>query len=407
MTESLFSRAPLTRVFTGQRQALSTEIGSLSEDHVLNTSMEELCDYFVKKYLVDPIEIDESGIQVDYGDIQVDVSHRFEYAVSDRGMATYVTGTRMTFHLPFSGDAGLFNFRPSTFSTYSPRGTVRTNELVFVYDRTTQDAPNIKDDFERDLNAVKEYLSWIAQDAEQFNSTIQQEATLQLGARREKLLRDRGIVEELGFPLKRSVGVPMTYAVPEVKRRIVPHLPPVSTQPNKPEPTLPSDEYEHILSVISNMVLVMERSPKAFKHMGEEDLRQHFLVQLNGHYEGQATGETFNYEGKTDILVRNEGRNIFIAECKFWSGSTGLTGGLDQLLGYTSWRDTKTALLIFNRDRAMSTVLIRIPEVIRAHPNYKADQSYDSETGFQYVFRHRDDADRELTLTVLVFDIPS
>ena len=112
-----------------------------------------------------------------------------------------------------------------------------------------------------------------------------------------------------------------------------------------PEPTLDLAEYEHILSVVSNMVVVMERSPRAFKDMGEEDLRQHFLVQLNGQYEGQATGETFNYEGKTDILIRTDG-NIFIAECKFWSGSAALNDALDQLLSYTSWRDTKTALVV-------------------------------------------------------------
>lgn len=92
--------------------------------------------------------------------------------------------------------------------------------------------------------------------------------------------------------------------------------------PYRPEPTLTMDEYEHILSVISNMV--MERRASAFRTMGEEDLRQHFLVQLNGQYEGQATGETFNYEGKTDILIRADGKNIFIAECKFWTGPAGL-----------------------------------------------------------------------------------
>lgn len=73
------------------------------------------------------------------------------------------------------------------------------------------------------------------------------------------------------------------------------------------------------------MVLVMERSPHAFAKMGEEDLRTHFLVQLNGLYEGQATGETFNFEGKTDILIRVEGKNIFIAECKFWTGPKRIT----------------------------------------------------------------------------------
>ena len=60
----------------------------------------------------------------------------------------------------------------------------------------------------------------------------------------------------------------------------------------------------------------MERSPSAFVTLGEEALRLHFLLALNGHYEGAATGETFNYEGKSDILIRVKGRNIFAAECK-------------------------------------------------------------------------------------------
>lgn len=85
------------------------------------------------------------------------------------------------------------------------------------------------------------------------------------------------------------------------------------------------------------MVAVMERSPKAFSGMSEEDLRQHFLVQLNGHYEGQATGETFNFDGKTDILVRVDRKNIFIAECKFWRGPESFSQALDQLLGYATW----------------------------------------------------------------------
>lgn len=68
--------------------------------------------------------------------------------------------------------------------------------------------------------------------------------------------------------------------------------------------------------------------------MKEEDIRQQFLVQLNGHYEGQATGETFNYEGKTDILIRNQGKNIFIAECKFWSGAEALLDTITQILSY-------------------------------------------------------------------------
>ena len=140
--------------------------------------------------------------------------------------------------------------------------------------------------------------------------------------------------------------------------------------------------------------------------MGEEDLRQHFLVQLNGQYEGQATGETFNYEGRTDILVRVQGRNTFIAECKFWRGSADLKNAIDQLLGYTSWRDTKAALLIFNRDTVMSTVLKNVPVAVQGHPNWKSNYDCDQETGFRCAFTHRDDPGKTITLTVLVFNVP-
>ena len=407
MTNLLFCNHDLGNVLTQQDQKLSNEVASLSEERVLNTSPEDLCNYLVGKYAFEAAHIDESGINADYGDAQVDVSQRFEYVVSDRSRPLYIIGTRLTFYVPFTGDPQLFKCKPSEYNFNPPRATVRNNELVFVYERTTQDAAAIEAEFERDRKNVKDYVGWVARDVEQFNAALRGKTCQYITARREKLLQDRGLVEGLGFPLRRRESVPTTFISPEVKRRIAPQLPPASTQPYRPEPALGMDDYEHILSVLSNMVAVMERSPKAFTGMGEEDLRTHFLVHLNGHYEGQATSETFNYEGKTDILIRADGRNIFIAECKFWTGPSGLKVALDQLLGYTSWRDTKTALLVFNRDREMSTVLNRIPDAVREHASYKADRTYVSETGFRYVFGHRDDANRELILTVLVFDVPA
>ena len=150
MTDRLFSGADLRDVLTAQEQALSKEIGSLSEDRVLSTSPVGLCDYFVEKYRVEPVVIDESEIKVDYGDAQIDVSRRFEYVVFDRSGPAYVTGTRITFFVPFSGDPELFKYTPSTFSLNRPRGVVRGNELVFSYDRTTQDVPNIGNEFEQE-----------------------------------------------------------------------------------------------------------------------------------------------------------------------------------------------------------------------------------------------------------------
>ena len=273
MTDRLFSQYDLRSVLSRQERNLIDEIDSLSEGRALNTSPEDLCNYFVEKYAVTAPEIDESQIHADYGDAQIDVSQRFDYALFDRDGPYHITGTRLTFYLPFTGDPQLFKCRPSTFTLNAPRAAVGANELVFVYDRTTQDAPNIKVEFERDKENLKASLGWVAHDVEEFNSTTRGKARQLINARREKLLQDRGLVEEFGFPLRRREGVPATFVSPEVKRRIVPKLPPVSTAPYKPEPALGMDDYEHILSILSSMVMVMERSPRAFKGMGEEDLR--------------------------------------------------------------------------------------------------------------------------------------
>ena len=221
------------------------------------------------------------------------------------------------------------------------------------------------------------------------------------------MLKDRNLLGNLGFKIKAREGQARTYTAPEVRRKLTPSLPAASTTPYKPEPTLANADYEHILNVIQNMVHVMERSPSAFTSMDEESIRSHFLVQLNGHYEGQATGETFNYQGKTDILIRSEGKNIFIAECKFWSGPKKLTETIDQLLGYSSWRDTKVAVIVFNRNKDFSKVLESMQEATKAHGNFKRQRASTSETMFHYVFAHRDDPNRELLLTVMAFDVPA
>ncbi len=407
MTEVLFHAYNLRGTLENHTRNLVNEANSMGENKVLNTPQEDLIEYLVEKHRIPPVAIDESGIGTDYGDTQIDISGNPRYAVFDRSRPFHVIGTRVSFYVPFTGDPDLFRCQPSTSSLSPPQAVIKPNELIFTYDRTKERTSEIKGEFERDFEQTRVHIERVNTEVEKLNAALSETAKQQLTTRREKLLQDRNLVENLGFPLRRTQNPPSTFVAPDVKRRITPQRPRTSSEPFSPEPALDTDNYEYILSVLSNMVTVMERSPRAFKDMGEEDLRTHFLVHLNGHYEGQATGETFNYTGKTDILIRTEDRNIFIAECKFWSGPKGLTKALDQLLGYTAWRDTKAALLVFNRDRNMSTVLEGVAKTVRDHPNCKREQQRKSETEFRYIFGHRDDANRELTVTILVFDVPA
>jgi hypothetical protein len=318
-----------------------------------------------------------------------------------------MTGTEVSFFIPFEGDANLFLCQASTRTYNPPAGDVTNGELVLRFTRLDHDAAAVTAEFDREVEKIKNCLAWIAVDVKPFNESLEDDIRAAIERRREKLLGDRQLASSLGYTLRVREDAPRTYAVPTKRRK----PPIVRSQPKaerfEPEPELLMEEYEHILGVLSSMVSVIERSPAAFKTMKEEDLRQHFLVQLNGHYEGQATGETFNFEGKTDILIRADDRNIFIAECKFWRGPKTLKDAVDQLLGYSTWRDTKTAILLFNRTRKLSEVLAKIPEVMESHPQYKRTVSVEGESTFRYILGHPDDPSRELIVTTLVFEVPA
>jgi hypothetical protein len=55
------------------------------------------------------------------------------------------------------------------------------------------------------------------------------------------------------------------------------------------------------------------------------------------------TSTNTNGRGETDLLVRHQGLNAFIGECKFWDGPRKFSGAIGQFLSYTVWRDNKAA----------------------------------------------------------------
>jgi hypothetical protein len=219
-------------------------------------------------------------------------------------------------------------------------------------------------------------------------------------------------LESLSIPLKRRDKTPETYTIPIIRKKIVISRPTATEEAYRPEPTLPESEYEFMLETIFHMSLAMERSPKTFSKLQEEEIRDFFIIMLNSHYEGQATGETFNFKGKTDILIRHEDKNAFIAECKIWRGEKNLSSAIDQLLKYTCWRDTKTAILLFNENENLTRVLEAIEKTAESNEFYKRkhelkNERLRNETIFSYIFHQPNDANRELFLTIMVFNIPT
>lgn len=403
----LFNKVDWFSVDQHQRQQLAAEIDALDGDRLLNTSVEDLCAYFETKYRIEVPILKVDEVVADQQETQIDVSQDPQRYIRDRGRPFHVKGTTVEIAVPFEGDAEAFKVQPTTYTSCPPRGEVRDGSLILKVQGTDLAADRVRNEVDRTISEIEGYLTTLRTNAQGLNAQLRSIARTAIERRRAKLLSDRNLVGSLGFKIRERAGTSRTFVAPEVRRKIAPILPAAASTPYKPEPALADSDYAHILSVIQNMAHVMERSPSAFTSMDEESLRSHFLVQLNGHYEGQATGETFNYQGKTDILVRSEGKNIFIAECKFWSGPKNLGDTIDQLLGYSSWRDTKVAVILFNRNKEFSKVLQSISDTVKGHASCKRDLGAQSETSFRYVFANKDDPNREMTLTIMAFDVPA
>lgn len=403
----LFCSGELRASLESHTNALRQEIDRLEETRFLNTAPGDLTNYLIDKYRVDPVAIKPRDEWTsDQQEIQIDVRNDPFRMIMDRSRPALVPGQRIEIFIPFDGEADVLRLKPATFTSSLPRGNVRGSEIVLSFEFPQGQEGNLAHEIDSQAQQIRSYLAWSEEQITAYNRSLESIATQTIEARRERLIANRGRIASLGIPAKARANAPNTYTLPSVRRKAPPMLPPASSTPWEPEPTWAMEHYEHALKVIQHMTSVIERSPEAFKGMSEENLRQHFLVQLNGQFEGNATGETFNAGGKTDILLREKDRNAFIAECKFWGGPKKFRDTVDQLLSYQSWRDTKTAILIFNRDTTMTTVLSSIPKQVEEHPNYKRRLNYVHESGFRYVLHQSGDTNREVILTVLVFNVP-
>ena len=403
--KTLFSETSWFDVEQYVRKGLEDEVNAWDGNQLLNKPINDLCKSFIDKYRIEIPVLNRNEIKKDYEDTQIDVSRNLLDTTDDQDTPVYVNGFRIEITVPFTGNPSAFWYQPTASTLNRPRAHINHNKkhLLLVIIGTNLEEDVVLQEINSTLDKIDNYLTNLCEDAAKLNNELDSIARQCIKVRRSELKKNRKLFASLPFKLKERNDSLKTHEVPQERRTI--KLKPVQTSSQSYQ-SLDETDYEHILKVIENMTQVMEYSPDAFVKMCEEVLRWHFLVQLNGHYEGQATGETFNYEGKTDILIRSEGKNIFIAECKYWNGPQKLTDAINQLLGYTSWHDTKVAVIIFNRNKDFTRVLDSIKSTTKEHPNCKRELDQRSETSFRFIFSHRDDPNREMILTVMAFDVP-
>lgn len=335
---------------------------------------------------------------------QVERSSEFLFNNPNFRGSVKVPASRITVAVPVVGEGRFLGGRAHSFLAKAWPATKLTDSELRIWSAwPNPSAEAVARWWKATEDELRRHTEPITHDVSVWQEQLPGLLTRCVEARRQRLLRDRGLEGAMGLRVRTRDARPVP--VPVVRKRIA------TTRAqrqrgvtsNHREPELDAKAYAEILDIICGYTRSLERSPRVAQKYDEEELRDQILMHLNGHFEGEAAGELFNGAGKTDILIRHCDRNVFIGECKFWEGQKAFTDAIDQLNGYLLFRDTKAAILVFIKRKDATAIVEKAIAAIRAHPQFKRDgeAAQDPLTLSHYVMRHHDDDHREIRLAMI------
>jgi hypothetical protein len=408
----IFVRNELGKWTTEVRRKIEAAIAKANDDTVLEADTHAWAEGLAAEYQFDAPAVDiESAALRSNGRVDVDCTNApgIQYSPATEYGNVIREGYAFELRVPVSGDTHLVDTGIPGVEQLPAK--VRGTEIICEWHW-----PDVKGTsaFERDVAAFKNQLSRgieaLATEVERTNTALVAFAVEKIGARRSAILAEREFLGGLTIPLVRDDEGPQPFdAPPPIARLETPaakiRAPAEEPPEHKLQPQL-DEFYDHILEVIRAVGRGLERSPGSFSGAEEEVLRDHMLVTLNTHYRGATYAEAFNGEGKTDILIRVYDRNAFIGECKWWAGPKSAEEALTQLFGYTTWQDSRVALIFYVPTKDMMATIDKAKEVFGASDEFV--EWLDSGSGEELRWRvcWPEDPDRTATLTAVFVHLP-
>jgi hypothetical protein len=343
-------------------EELKLQIASESDDYVIAQPTEDLVKYYLKDKLV-PIEFDpnqEESIRHEKY-IKTIYAREREWGYQQQGDRK-IECEKIVVKLPLIPNnkvREIMNLRTNAISlSGGPQFTISGNFVVIEIeikgyginlnnDQISQYILKTKSDIK---GFIKGKNSEIVRENEKLKNNLSQF----IESRKQKLDSDKSRINDLvkliNIPLERKAG--------EIAKKIQ-----VERKPfiKKIKPKTADEDYKldrnkvvDIIKLINNQCLQFEKTPKTYESFDEPNLRDLILSNLNSIFEGQATGETFNNNGKTDIYLNIDKGNILVSECKIYGGPKLYHETINQILNYLTWRQNYGIMISFCKNKSFS-----------------------------------------------------
>ena len=380
MGMELFSSKEVSEYTAKIYSGMKSEIEAFSDEKIMNCDLEEWADYYSEAYKIQPIVVYKDNITKSLDEQKVKVYNHWSHMDPYEAEYFNVDGYHIDFLIPFDGDSMLWRLRPSTFimqkfevenieePTKDSCGTL-TFRLVYTASDLKNKGDNVSEFIEKQFNSAfsnyEQMITYVNSAIGSYNANIRKSAMELLEKRKNRASDFSSISKALQIPMRLSKDAPNVRPI-ELKRVERKTVSKPSNKPRELEYCISDPDYENILNIIHSQCSVMEAAPEGFMLLEEEKLRDVLISTLETHYENSVTGETFRKNGKTDIQVKFENKAAFIAECKIWHGIKRFEDAIKQLFGYTTWKDTKVALIVFNKgNKNFTSILNSVDEWIK------------------------------------------
>ena len=359
-----------------KKQQISYEINNLNNDIIMANTVQDIVDNIQTKYMLEVIQISDSEIDRDIRENIVRKYNPFYHRGSYFDKEYYdVPGFTVKFSHSIIGDIDLLSYHASTYLMWHPDNlNISKNAAVLEYSEALNDNVDntmnqIMSSYNHDLKNLKDTIKNTNKDINEFNNSLPNYINELVEKKKKQISLFYKFSEKLEIPLKKSPNAPSFQPIKVIKNNK-----PLNTKVEKEtEYYIPDKDYEEILRRIRHIGASFEKTPNTFIKLDEEELRDIIVAQLNVDYEGQVQGEAFRNNGKTDICIEYNNRAAFVTECKFWKGKQVLNSTLKQLLSYTTWHDSKLAIVFFSKtNKDFFKVIETIEDNLKLLPKFKS-----------------------------------
>lgn len=385
-----------------QLKKIKSEIEKKPKEYILGIDEEEYITYLKSEYSLEPLTILWHEETVNKPTSRKEWKEdRFYQERYD----TEVYTIKITY--PFTGSPSLFEVRPNSWVMATREIDVESYNSVVSFDvKLTNLTKEVFDSQKR--GAISEAFANVANAnsfATSWNNQLDSHIRSYFSKQKAKFQKENDFFAAINIPIDK--GTESIFTPPTIKKKNIPQPTVSKSLEVKSEPSMALEMYRDIIKVMNDAGKGMERKPSLYVGKDEEGIRDQFLFILETRYDNTtATSETFNRSGKTDIILKyaSDGSNIFVAECKFWTGYKGFLDTISQLFDrYLTWRDSKVAILMFVKNKDFTSVLNNLRTEIRNHPYYVKDNGHTNESSFSYTFHLAQDQSKAVLLEVMAF----